>query len=471
MTKKQSLAAAISILRFTLPLVLSLVIGANFAIFSQDNESKPKLNSQSKLAREYALSMLDEIKGIMKENYFDQNYGGMDLKARIETAKARVKTLELNWQMYRVIAQVLLELDDSHTFFILPRRGDHFRYGISWQMFGNKCLITSVKKDSDAFAQGLEVGDQVVAIRKLIPTRADLWKITYVILKLDPSQETDLRIRKPDGTERSLTIKAKTSTDKEYQAELKERREKLKARKEKDEYQPFKCQEASPELLACKLETFIAEKPDIDKMMKRASKYPKLILDLRQNHGGYVFLEEYVLSHFFDHEVKVADRIARKKTETSKTKVMNVDRQYKGEVSVLIDSESASASEITARVLQLEKRAKIYGDFSRGAVMTSITMPFTDMLHYDTVFASNLFAMSVTVGDVVMSDGSRLEKVGIVPDFPVRPTPIALKQKWDPVLAFAAGKMGVTLTPEDAGKFYFITEKPGDDDEADATDR
>ena len=445
------------------PTVAILFLITAITIFAQE---KPKLDREGKYARENALSILDEIQDKMKEYYFDQSYHGTDFKARIATAKERVKTLEFNWQMYRVIAQVLLELDDSHTFFMLPRRTDHFRYGINWQMIGDKCFITNVKSDSDAFAQGLEVGDQVLSINKFVPTRPDLWKMEYVMNQLSPAKTMDLKILKQDGTGKMLVIQAKILTDKEWRAEIKEKKEKLKARKLKDEYRPFKCLEIGPDLVGCRLETFIAEKGDIDKMMKQASKYPKLILDLRQNSGGYSIIEEYLLSHFFDHEVQVDDEIARKKTETVKTKVLGSDKQYKGQVAVLVDSKSASAAEVTARVLQIEKRAKVYGDLSAGAVMSSIRIPFTDMLGIDTVYAWNLFGMSITVSDVVMSDGSRLEKKGVIPDIPIRPTGLALKQKMDPVFSYVATQLGVTISPETAGKYHFIV--PEDLDEEDA---
>src|SRR5687768_6091672 len=89
-----------------------LVIGTtSFEIAGQNTDQKPKLSAESQRSRDYALGMLDEMRDALKEHYYDQKFGGMDLKARIETAKARVKTLEYNWQMYRVLAQVLMELD------------------------------------------------------------------------------------------------------------------------------------------------------------------------------------------------------------------------------------------------------------------------------------------------------------------------------------------------------------------------
>jgi C-terminal processing protease CtpA/Prc len=330
------------------------------------------------------------------------------------------------------------------------------------QMIGDECFITSVKNGSDARSQGIEVGDQVVGLGKFKPNRRDLWKMTYVLYKLDPAHTLDLTIRKPDGTEKSVTIKAKTMTDKEFRAEQ-------KARKEKDKYVPFKCQEISKEVVGCKLYSFIVEKNDIDKMMKQAAKYPKLILDLRGNSGGYVTIEQYLLSHFFDREVKIADLITQTKKETRFTKPVG-DRQYKGEVTVLIDGNSASAAEMTARVLQLEKRATIYGDISSGSVMTSITLPFRSIMSALADAAIIQVGMSVTVADVIMRDGSRLENKGVIPDEILQPSALGLAKKTDPVLAYAAHKLGAEISPEQAGGYYFIVEKGENEDDESAGD-
>lgn len=426
-------------------------------IQAQGSAPKVKLSSEGKQAREYSLRMLDEMGEILNEYYYDSKFHGIDLKTRLETAKTRVKTLQYNWQMYRVLVQVLMEFNDSHTRMILPPRTDYFQYGFGLQMIGDECFVTSVKKDSDAQKQGIQVGDQLVLLGKFSPNRRDLWKMLYVVYKLDPAETLDLKIRKPDGAEKSLTIKAKTMTDKEFRAEQ-------KAKKEKDKYEPFKCQEMSKEVIACKLYSFVVEKNDIDKMMKQASKYPKFILDLRGNGGGYVVVEQYLLSYFFDREVKIADLVTKEKTETRITKVLG-DKQYKGDITVLIDSNSASAAEMTARVLQIEKRAKIFGDYSSGSVMTSITVPFRSLMGALADAAIIQTGMSVTVADVIMRDGSRLENKGVTPDELLQPSALGLARKTDPVLAYAAVKFGTEVSPEQAGSYYFMTPKTEGDDE------
>lgn len=431
------------------------------SISAQDKEQKIKLSFEAKQAREHSLKILDEMEGILKEYYYDSKFRGIELESRIEAAKARVKTLEYNWQMYRVLVQVLMDFNDSHTVMMLPPRTDYFQYGFGMQMIGDECFVTSVKNDSDARGQGIEVGDQIVLLGKFKPNRRDLWKMIYVLYKLDPANTLDLKIRKPDGSEKSLIIKAKTMTDKEYRAEQ-------KARKEKKKFEPFKCQEMNKEVIACKLYSFVVEKNDVDKMMKQAAKYPKFILDLRANGGGYVSVEQYLLSHFFDREVKIADLVTRKKADTRFTKPLG-DRQYKGEVAVLIDSNSASAAEMTARVLQLEKRAKIYGDVSSGSVMTSIRLPFRNIVSMLATAAIIRVGMSVTVADVIMRDGSRLENTGVIPDEILQPTAIALARKTDPVLAYAAVKFGADVSPEQAGGYYFMVEK-GEDETDEETD-
>ena len=51
-----------------------------------------------------------------------------------------------------------------------------------------------------------------------------------------------------------------------------------------------------------------------------------------------------------------------------------------------------------------------------------------------------------------MTDGNRLEHGGVTPDEVAFPQPLDLASGRDPVLARAAQELGVTLSPETAGK-------------------
>jgi C-terminal processing protease CtpA/Prc len=424
-------------------------------ISAQDSNPK-KVSGETKKHREQTLGILREMKSVLKKYYYDANFRGINLEERFEAAETRIKTLEYNWQMYRVLVQVLMDFNDSHTVFHLPPRSDYFDYGFSMQMFGNECFVTAVKKDSDAEKQGLKVGDQILGIGKFKPTRQDLWKIVYVLYKLDPKDTVDLTLAKLDGAQQKVTIKAKTMTQKE-------KREELRKKKTKEKFEPFKCQEINAATIACKLSTFVVGKEQIDKMMKQVGNHSKMILDLRGNGGGYVDTEVYLLGYFFDRDVKVADMITREKTETRTAKSRG-DKTFKGDLVVLVDSRSASASEMTARVLQLENRAKIVGDVSMGAVVTSYTIPLFGQTSGLSDLVATSVAMSVTIADVKMKDGSRLENVGVIPDYPVIPTGEALSKKTDAVLAYASSLLGAELSPEKAGEFYFITSKETDED-------
>ena len=61
------------------------------------------------------------------------------------------------------------------------------------------------------------------------------------------------------------------------------------------------------------------------------------------------------------------------------------------------------------------------------------------------------YYVSVTVADLIMPDGGRLEKVGVTPDELLLPRSADLVAKHDPVLARAANVLGISLTPEAAG--------------------
>ncbi|MFN6964709.1 MAG: S41 family peptidase [Pyrinomonadaceae bacterium] len=416
-----------------------------------EGKSTPGLN-RSRGAR-----MLREIKDALETYYYDKNFKGIDIDAKFKEAAEKIKTLETNAQIFRVIAGVLLEFNDSHTRFFPPGRYNRVDYGFTMQVIGDKCFVVDVKKDSDAEKKGIKLGERILKVGQYDVTRDSLWVLNYFIYQLEPMPVLPVTLADEKGAQRTIVVEASIKT-------RAQRLKEFEARRKEPAVKPFKCAKISAALTACKLSTFSVEKKYIDQMMKEASAGSKLILDLRGNRGGYVKIEEYLTGFFFDREVKIADMISRGKTDTRIAKPVR-DRRFAGDLVVLIDSNSASASEVFARLIQIEKRGKIVGDVSAGAVMTSYGLSMAIERGPDGFQTITPYGLNVTVADLVMNDGNRLENVGVVPDHPVGPSPFALAKRTDPVLSFAAGLLGEKFSSEDAGKLEFLFKQIEDDDE------
>jgi carboxyl-terminal processing protease len=172
---------------------------------------------------------------------------------------------------------------------------------------------------------------------------------------------------------------------------------------------------------------------------------------LRGNGGGEVAALQKLLGCVFDHEITVGEMKRRKDSKPLKAK-SHGEGEFNGQLAVLIDSNSASAAELFARVVQLEKRGVVVGDRSAGAVMVSNFRPgaLGDMSSGNMVF----YGASITVADLIMSDGQSLEHSGVTPDELVLPTASDLAERRDPVLTKAAALFGVQLDPEKAGTLF-----------------
>jgi carboxyl-terminal processing protease len=192
----------------------------------------------------------------------------------------------------------------------------------------------------------------------------------------------------------------------------------------------------------------------VDEMMKRIRPFKVLILDLRGNPGGRVSTEQRLLGYFFDKDVKIGDAKRRDRIDTIVAKKRDKEKLFAGKVIVLADSESASASEVFARIMQIEKRAVVIGDRTAGEVMTSIHVTFAFKTVVQYVDPSSFYGANITIADLIMSDGKSLEKVGVTPDILLLPTGADLAAKRDPVLARAANMAGVELEAEKAGAIF-----------------
>ncbi len=416
---------------------------------------KPTRSQQiTSFDRDRGSIMLNAIKSDLKNNYYDQNFHGMDVEARFKAAAERIKQAQSNNQIMGIIAQVLADLHDSHTFFIPPVRAASVEYGWKMGAVGDGVYVTAIKPGSDAEAKGLKVGDAVLQVDSYQPARENLWMLEYLYYSLKPQPGMHVVVQSPGGQPREFDVMAAIKQKKHIQdlTESTDLYDLIRENQNEDRLYRQRFAELGDDLIIWKMPQFDMDRNEVDNVMNKVRKHKSLILDLRGNGGGDEETMLRLIGNFFDHDVKIGDIKRRRETKPLIAKTRGANDVFKGDVIVLIDSRSGSASELFARVIQLEHRGKIIGDRSAGAVMRSKW--YSHQVGGNEIVA--FYGVSVTDADIVMSDGRSLENVGVTPDELLLPTAADLAAQRDPVMAHAAELLGVKIDPERAGTFFPI---------------
>ena len=135
-----------------------------------------------------------------------------------------------------------------------------------------------------------------------------------------------------------------------------------------------------------------------------------IVLDLRNNPGGFLQASVMVASDFIDSGVVVKQASSNGQTET-----YDVDPSRKQLLSeklvILVNGGSASAAEILAGSLKQHDRGKLVGEktFGKGTVQQPVDFSDGSGLH-------------VTIAKWLLPDGTNIHKVGVLPDVEVKPT-------------------------------------------------
>ncbi|HWH79043.1 MAG TPA: S41 family peptidase, partial [Candidatus Binatus sp.] len=382
-------------------LVGSIAIGmALGGIAALERANAQSLNAMD---RDRGHVMLKVLKNEIKKNYFDATFRGIDLEARFKAADEKLDRATSLGQVFGIVAQVLLEFEDSHLFFIPPQRSSTTDYGWQMQMVGDKCYVSAVKPGSDAEAKGLKPGDQVKAVDSYAPVRENLWKLKYLYYALRPQPAVRVVVQSPNGADRQLDVMAKVRQGKRRldltgSSSENDIWDLIREGENEDRLRRHRYYEMGDEALIWKMPQFDLDERGIDDLMAKAKKRKGLVLDLRGNPGGAEETLKYLLGYFVDADVKIGDIKRRKETKELMVKARGGG--FKGKLVVIIDGESGSSAEIFARMIQMEKAGTVIGDRSAGAVMRAKGYHF--QLGADTVV---FYGASITDADLIMTDG------------------------------------------------------------------
>jgi carboxyl-terminal processing protease len=183
--------------------------------------------------------------------------------------------------------------------------------------------------------------------------------------------------------------------------------------------------------------------------LKNGGDNPKgMILDLRGNPGGLLDQAERISDLFLTNGVIVTTKIGN----SSKPYHANdKDQQYLGNVVVLVDAGSASASEIVAGALKNNERAVIIGErtFGKGSVQQIFDL-------------SDGSALKLTIAQYLTPGDISIQDIGVTPDIILHPATITedsiiFNSNLEPRLNRISGKSKKTVKGDQEKPVYSIT--------------
>jgi carboxyl-terminal processing protease len=442
---KEATAVSTRIRPFNMSCIAILVFALAAAPLSSAQEKATNVD------RGQARDMLHAAKETIEKYYYDPTLHGVDLNARYAEAGRKIDQMTLQNQAYGILAWFVDGMGDSHTRFEPPPFNYTVRNGWEKGFIGDKCYITAVEPHSDADAKGIKRGDEVLEIEGFHPTRQAIYRMDYAFNVQAPRKEMHLKVASPGGEARDVLVKGHVENRPQTRGVLvggTDQAQRYHSREDSLKSLEWRYVEAGDALVIWKLPEFTFNESGALQLISVARKHKALILDLRDNPGGAVKTLEWILGGMFDHDIHVGEKVMREGKKPYDVKGRG-DGAFTGKLIVLVNAGSASASEIFARVVQLEKRGEVIGDHTAGLVRESKSYFFRE--GQSLMFG---YGVGITEADLLMKDGQSLERVGVQPDLLLVPTQADFAAGRDVVLADAAQLAGVSLTAEKAGALF-----------------
>lgn len=275
-----------------------------------------------------------------------------------------VDTINKNTLVETAIQKTLTSLD-PHSIYLPAEqnqieteqlRGDFAGVGVKFMMLSDTLVVTNVIKDGPSYLAGLKNGDRILKVDTSVVSGAN-FSTSDVIDRLKGPVGTKVRVEiKRDNIELEREIIRGVIPIPSVRAAVM----------------------INENVGYLKLDRFSATSYnefylETNKLLRKGMDH--LLFDLRGNGGGYLPVACQIIDEFLEGGklivfTKGRDGIRDKTYSTDRGRLKNI------KLSILIDSESASASEIVAGAIQDNDRGIIFGrrSFGKGLVQSPITL-------------------------------------------------------------------------------------------------
>ena len=406
----------------SLALTLLVVVTAPF-LSAQTPESSAAPSRQERLR------VFDQVWRTVSESYHDERFNGVDWRAQRQIFRPLAEMATTRTELYSVLRRMLGTLGDAHTRVYAPEESfDRYQpsgisVGLLVRPIEGRPTVTWVDPDSAAAEAGLRPGYRILAVDGE-PARQVLERIrrdigassTPLALELQ-SYERLLQ----SGNGRSVTIEFADENERTQSVTLQRRLVEYRRR-------------AIPRLLPhrigyIELTGFGQEvEQQFEQAMEELQETRGLILDLRNNGGGFVNSVLQIASYFFPEQTDLGEFIGRDGRATKRyTGLARIF--YRGPVTVLVSARSASGAEILAAAMQEYRRGLVVGvhPLTCGCLLgVSRTIRLVDG-----------GKLNVSDTDFRTSQGRRIEGRGLKPDLFVALRAVDLLRESDQPLLVA----------------------------------
>ena len=395
--------------------------------------------SRGRLSPKARQEVFDRVWKEIDEHYYDRSFNGVDWKEVRTRYRPLVDATKDDHEFYALMSRMTGELHDAHTRFNSPEQWRNFKKqqgvgsGLSLDEIDGKVVVTAIRADSNAAHVGIEPGMVLLEVDGK-PVQERVAEIESAKAASSTSRATRIftynrLLAGPPDTEVKLGFERADGS--RFETEV--RRQVYSAA-------PNLATDTTPSGNA--YIRFDGFQPSITKEFRQALERfrnsPGLIVDLRRNGGGDLGVLVPIAGYFFDKKTLFAkDETRSGKPLSEFAGILRLpldlyvgrsgDQIYSGPVVILIDSRSASSSEVFAAGMQDSQRARIVGSQSCGCVL-GIAKPRV-------MKGGGVLEMSEVLW--FSPKGRRLEGTGILPDQTVVPTLKSLQDQKDPALEAA----------------------------------